>query len=79
MPLIQIPQTGKTVYISTYDYYFGLKEDDMDEFFRTCTADDLGVFTDNPFSDLRVIGKPEFEELPDFEEIIPPDAEKYPD
>lgn len=64
MPLLSLP-TGKTVYISSYQYYFELREEDIDEFFQTCIADDLGSFIENPFSELRGANKVEDEEIPD--------------
>lgn len=49
MPNINLP-TGNTIYISTYEYYFVLTEDKVDEFFQSCMADNLGIYIDNPFS-----------------------------
>ena len=67
MPLIQL-QTGKTIYISAYEYYFVLKDEDIEEFFQTCIADDLGTFKENPFSDSVFKGKIEIDEIPEVEE-----------
>lgn len=64
MPLIELP-TGKTIYVSTYDYYFSLDEDDMDEFYQNCIADNLGVEIQNPFAMKAVEGKLEVEETPE--------------
>jgi len=52
MPNIQL-RTGNTIYISVYEYYFKLKDEDMDLFFQMCEADNLGIQIDNPFSDRR--------------------------
>ena len=49
MPRIQL-DTGMTIYVSTYEYYFKLDDDDMDLFFQSCKADNLGIYIDNPFS-----------------------------
>ena len=64
MPLIELP-TGKTLYVSTYDYYFSLDEEDMDEFYQNCIADNLGVEIENPFAMKSVEGKLEVEETPE--------------
>jgi hypothetical protein len=45
---INLP-TGKTITISCYEYFFALKEEDVDLFFQSCIADDLGSFIENPF------------------------------
>lgn len=55
--------TGKTISISSYEYYFMLKDDDLDEFFQSCVADDLGTFLENPFSQRASMGKLEIDEL----------------
>ena len=55
MPSIQL-RTGKTIYISTYDYYFRLKEDEVDLFFQSCEADDLGIDVEDPFSNRIFFG-----------------------
>lgn len=69
MPLIQLP-TGKTIYVSVYEYYFLLSEDDVDDFFQTCIADDVGDYMENPFSNRIERGKIEVEdEIPDIEDI----------
>jgi len=49
---IQLP-TGNTISVSAYEYYFILKEDEIDLFFQSCIADDLGTYIDNPFSSRR--------------------------
>ena len=63
MPYIQIP-TGKTIYVSTFEYYFLLREEDVDEFFQSCIADDIGEFMEDPFSNrmARAFVKEEIEE-----------------
>lgn len=45
---IQLP-TGKTITISCYEYFFALKDEDMDLFYQSCIADDLGTFIESPF------------------------------
>lgn len=65
MPNIQL-QTGKTIYISCYDYYFGIDENDLHEFYQSCIADDLGSFVENPFNNSPVdAGKIQIEEISD--------------
>lgn len=68
MPNISLP-TGKVIYVSTFDYYFMLQEEDVDEFFQSCIADDLGKFIDEPFSQRIARGKLEVEDIPNIEEI----------
>ncbi len=46
---INLP-TGKTIFMSAYEYFFILKEEDVDAFFQSCIADDLGEEINNPFS-----------------------------
>lgn len=53
---IQLP-TGATISISAYEYYFLLKDEDMDLFFQSCVADDLGIQINNPFSNKASFGK----------------------
>lgn len=68
MPNISLP-TGKVIYLSVYEYYFQLDEKDVDHFFQSCIADDLGTFVEDPFSGRTSHGKLEVEESPDIEEI----------
>lgn len=68
MPNISLP-TGKTIYISDYEYYFQLQDEDVDNFFQSCIADDLGRFIDDPFSNSCYRGKLQIEEFPDIDEI----------
>ena len=42
--------TGKTISISYYQWLFLLKDEDVEDFLQSCTADDLGVSIENPFS-----------------------------
>lgn len=58
---IQLP-TGKTISVSLYDYYFILQEEDVDVFFQSCIADDLGDEINNPFSNKASTGKIEVDE-----------------
>lgn len=63
---IQLP-TGKTIYVSTYEFFFVLKEEDVNEFYQNCVADDLGTYVEHPFSESLMKGKLEIDEDP----IIP--------
>lgn len=72
MPNISLP-TGKVIYVSIYDYYFQLKDEDLDEFFQNCVADDLGMEINNPFSNAKIKGSFEIEDIP--EEEFPEDYE----
>jgi hypothetical protein len=64
MPNINLP-TGNTIYVSTYEYYFVLKEEDIDEFFQSCVADNLGAYIDDPFSNKMIYGKIEVDDIPE--------------
>ncbi len=66
---IEIGATGKTLYISTYEYLFVLKDEDMKEFYQSCIADDLGVSIENPFSSRANSAKLEVEDFPEVEEL----------
>ena len=71
MPNIQL-RTGNTVYVSAYEYYFKLDDNDIDLFFQSCEADNLGIVIDNPFSNRIVMGTLDEEidqipEEPDFD------------
>lgn len=68
MPNISLP-TGKVIYLSVYEYYFELEEKDVDNFFQSCMADDLGIFIEDPFSHRAKPGKIEVEETPEVEEV----------
>lgn len=69
MPNISLP-TGKVIYLSVYEYYFQLEEKDVDAFFQSCIADDLGTYEDNPFSSRTYQGRLEVEDTPtEIEEI----------
>jgi hypothetical protein len=63
MPNISLP-TGKVIYLSVYEYYFQLEDKDVDAFFQSCVADDLGFFEENPFSSRVHQGRLEVEETP---------------
>lgn len=54
--------TGKVISIPIYQWLFMLKEEDVDEFYQSCIADDLGIEIDNPFSNKIIHGKLEIEE-----------------
>lgn len=66
MPNINLP-TGKTIYVSTYEFYFLLQDEDVDLFYQSCMADDLGTFVDNAFSNRTVEGRLEVLEIDDVE------------
>lgn len=73
MPNISLP-TGKVIYVSTFEYYFMLEEKDVDMFFQSCIADDLGIEVQNPFSNKCSSGELEIddyedEEVPEFRGI----------
>lgn len=70
MPNISLP-TGKVIYLSVYEYYFQLEEKNVDDFFQSCIADDLGTFVDDPFSQRVPHGKLEVEDEPELEESHP--------
>lgn len=73
MPNISLP-TGKVIYLSVYEYYFQLEDKDVDAFFQSCIADDLGTFEENPFSSKVYQGRLEVEEVPkELEEIVSED------
>lgn len=67
MPNISLP-TGKVIYVSVYEYYFLLDEKDIDHFFQSCIADDLGTYVDDPFNQKASPGRLEVEDVPDLEE-----------
>lgn len=64
MPNINLP-TGNTIYVSAFEYFILLDDKDVDEFFQSCIADDLGVYIDNPFSNTAVQGKLDIEDVPE--------------
>lgn len=53
---VQLP-TGKTISVSVFDYYFILKEEEVDQFFQNCIADNLGEEINNPFVNRGSTGK----------------------
>ncbi len=54
--------TGTTITISAYEFYFMLKDEDVDEFYQSCIADNLGIFVENPFSQKMLVGRIEVDE-----------------
>jgi len=66
MPNISLP-TGKVIYVSTYEYFFKLQEEDVDEFFQSAIADDLGIQVEYPFSNKVVFGTLEINDIPEEE------------
>lgn len=67
MPNISLP-TGKVIYLSVYEWLFMIEDKDIDLFFQSCIADDLGTFEDNPFSHKANPGKLEIDEETEIEE-----------
>jgi hypothetical protein len=68
MPNISLP-TGNVIYISVYEYFFLLKEEDVDEFYQQLIADNAGVpAPEDPFSNCSAKGRLEIEDVPDIEE-----------
>lgn len=61
---IELP-TGKTLSMTAFEWFFMLKEEDVDEFYQSCMADDLGEHIDDPFSGKIIRGRLEIDELPD--------------
>ena len=47
---IQLP-TGLTITVSTYEWLFMLEDDQIEDFYKECMADNLGTQIENPFSD----------------------------
>ncbi len=64
---IQLP-TGKTISISVYEFFFLLKEEDIDGFYQSCMADDLGQHIESPFSNRAFQGRLELPDVPEIEE-----------
>lgn len=63
--------TGKTISVSCYEWLFLLKEEDVDDFYQSCIADDLGIDIENPFSNKIAHGKLEVQEIPEVIEDEP--------
>ena len=61
--------TGNTISMSCYEYYFVLKDEDMEEFYQSCIADNLGIEINDPWSGRASMGRIEFEEPPQEDEI----------
>ncbi len=55
--------------MSVYEYFFILKDEDMDAFYQSCIADDLGTELNNPFSNKSSMGKLEIPETPEIEDV----------
>lgn len=60
---INLP-TGNTISITVFEWLFILKDEDVDEFYQSCIADDLGTYIDNPFSH-KATGKLEVDDEED--------------
>lgn len=54
--------TGKTITISSYEYFFILKDEEIDIFYQSCIADDLGMHIDDPFSNVSAYGRLEVDD-----------------
>jgi len=62
MAQISIPN-GKVVYVSTYEYLFVLKDEDVSDFYQQLMAEDAGVpAPDDPFSFRKSSTKIDYEE-----------------
>lgn len=61
-------QTGNTITMSYYEYLFILKDEDMDDFYQSCVADNLGIYIDNPWSGKASTGRLEYEDVPEIDE-----------
>jgi hypothetical protein len=61
---ISLP-TGKVLSISVYEYLFLIPEEDVDLFYQSCIADDLGTIIEDPFSNKEYFGKLEIDEVSD--------------
>ncbi len=61
--------TGKTISMSVYEYFFILKDEEMDAFYQDCIADDLGTELNNPFSNKSSMGKLEIADEPEIEDV----------
>lgn len=48
--------------MSVYEFLFVLKDDEVDLFYQSCVADDLGNFIEDPFADKSIKGKLEVDE-----------------
>lgn len=72
MVYIQL-QTGNTISMSCYEYYFVLKDEDMDRFYQDCIADDLGIEINNPWAGRASMG--EIESIEEVTDFIPEDPE----
>lgn len=74
MANIQLP-TGKTINIPLYTFLFEIKDDEVDLFFQSCIADDLGTFIEDPFSGRGIVGKLEVDEPNEVPEEVPLDQD----
>ena len=66
---ISLP-TGKVLSISVYEYLFLIPEEEVDLFFQSCIADDLGTIIEDPFSNREYFGKLEIDEVSDMSNDI---------
>lgn len=63
MPNVNL-KNGKTIYIPAEQYYF-MTDEELEQFYQSCMADDLGEFVDHALSGKIPKGKVESEEIPD--------------
>ena len=61
-------KTGNTITISSYEFFFVLRDEDVELFYESCVADDLGTYIDNPFSNKASMGRLEFEDTPEYDD-----------
>lgn len=77
MPYVNL-QTGNTIYVPDYIWYFKLKDEEIHLFLQECVADDLGVYIDRPFSGTGLKTKLE-EDDPIIDEIDKLDPNNFPE
>lgn len=65
---IELP-TGKTLQLSIYEFLFLLKDEDVDNFYQSAIADDLGTYVENPFSNRSTNAKLDVEEMSEIEDL----------
>jgi len=47
---INLPN-GKTISVSLHEWLFVLGDDEVEEFYKECMADDIGSFINDPFAE----------------------------
>jgi hypothetical protein len=58
-------QTGNTITMSCYEYFFVLKDEDVEAFYQACIADNLGIEINDPWSGRSSMGRIEYDETPE--------------